>query len=156
MTITSMGGKGMLRGLPGGTWLALLLVLTGCGGSPSGSDESTIRGRYTLQTVDGKALPSNPRPVVGGTPGDTYEIIMGWLELRDGDQYARVIETRRSAHNKVEPGFVQHHGAGGTYERRGSQILLTTGRLQDTVTISGNTIVAEWLGWSQQRFVFVK
>jgi hypothetical protein len=136
--------------------LAASAVLAACGGeSPAGLGPppvTTPAGSYTIQTVNGKAL-----PVALYADGSyTWEVTVGIVTLGADGTYARVTTYRQTVPGNVEL-FVD--STGGTWSQSGSAIQLTvpTGAPAATATWDkGLFTYAESDGTNMNTFVYLQ
>jgi hypothetical protein len=114
--------------------LAGLALLTACGDS-SGPGETDIVGSYTLQTMNGNALPW--RAIVIGN--DWFEFTSGSGSINADGTYSLTLNWRESTSGQIDSGA---EPSVGTYSRNGNAITFTDASDGSTIvgTITGRQI----------------
>jgi hypothetical protein len=115
--------------------LAVLAFLAACGGDPAGPN-ADISGSYTLQSVNGNALPWRYL-VFGGR--DFEAIASGSGEINGNGTYSLAFNYLTG---RGEQTFTSSGTTAGTYTRNGSAITFTdqTSGRQESGTVSGRQL----------------
>ena len=109
-------------------------ALAACGGGGDAIGPSTIAGTYTLQTVNGNALPA----VLLEDAGYKLEVLSGSYTLNGDNSYSATASFRETENAVVTPST---ESESGTYVVRGSSVTFTdSDGFQTGGTISGTNL----------------